>query len=136
MVVSPYEKYKKTGITTASGGKLILMLYDGAIRFLNQSLEGLKEKRYDVVNNNIIKGQNILTELMLSLNMNVGEIAENLYSLYDYMNRRLIEANIKKDDKVIKEVLGMLTDLRATWEEAIKRSGQKVVKEEPEEKKV
>lgn len=136
MVVSPYEKYKKTGITTASGGKLILMLYDGAIRFLNQSLEGLKEKKYDVVNNNIIKGQNILTELMLSLNMNVGEIAENLYSLYDYMNRRLIEANIKKDDKVIKEVLGMLTDLRATWEEAIKRSGQKVVKEEPEEKKV
>jgi flagellar protein FliS len=136
VVVSPYEKYKKTGITTASGGKLILMLYDGAIRFLNQSLEGLKEKRYDVVNNNIIKGQNILTELMLSLNMNVGEIAENLYSLYDYMNRRLIEANIKKDDKVIKEVLGMLTDLRATWEEAIKRSGQKVVKEEPEEKKV
>jgi flagellar protein FliS len=136
VVVSPYEKYKKTGITTASGGKLILMLYDGAIRFLNQSLEGLKEKKYDVVNNNIIKGQNILTELMLSLNMNVGEIAENLYSLYDYMNRRLIEANIKKDDKVIKEVLGMLTDLRATWEEAIKRSGQKVVKEEPEEKKV
>lgn len=128
MAINPYEKYKKAGVQTASGGKLILMLYDGAIKFLNQSLEGLKEKKYDVVNNNIIKGQNILTELMLSLNMNVGEIAENLYSLYDYMNRRLIEANIKKDGEIIKEILGMLTDLRATWEEAIKRSGQKVVK--------
>jgi len=133
MVMSPYEKYKKMGVETASGGKLILMLYDGAIKFLNQSLEGLKDKKYDVVNNNIIKGQNILTELMLSLNMSVGEIAENLYSLYDYMNRRLIEANIKKNGEIIKEVLGMLTDLRATWEEAIKRagSGQKVVKKEP-----
>jgi flagellar protein FliS len=135
MVVSPYEKYKKTGVTTASGGKLILMLYDGAIRFLNQSLEGLKEKKYDVVNNNIIKAQNILTELMLSLNMNVGEIAENLYSLYDYMNRRLIEANIKKEGEIVKEVLGMLTDLRATWDEAIKKVGQKVVKEESPKKK-
>lgn len=126
--ISPHEKYKKTSVTTASRGKLILMLYDGAIKFLNQSLEGLKEKRYDVVNNNIIKGQNILTELMLSLNMNVGEIAENLYSLYDYMNRRLIEANIKKDGEIIKEVLGMLTDLRETWEEAIRRTGEKIVK--------
>jgi flagellar protein FliS len=130
MAMNPYEKYKKTGVETASGGKLILMLYDGAIKFLNQSLEGLKDKKYDIVNNNVIKGQNILTELMLSLNMNVGEIAENLYSLYDYMNRRLIEANIKKNGEIVKEVLGMLMELRATWEEAIKRAGQKVVKKE------
>ena len=95
---NPYNQYKKASIQTASQGKLILMMYDGAIKFINFAIENMPAKKYDVVNTNIIKAQDIITELMLALNMEVGgEIAKNLYSLYDYMNRRLVESNIKKN---------------------------------------
>lgn len=128
MVVSPYDRYKKVKIETASQGKLILLLYEGAIRFLNHAKLSLEDKRYDVVNNNLIKAQDILTELMLSLNMGVGEIAKNLYSLYDFMYRKLIEANIKKDSGLITEIRDMLQELKGAWEQGIKRLGEKVVK--------
>lgn len=128
MVISPYDKYKKVRIETASQGKLILMLYDGAIRFLNHAKVSLEDKRYDVVNNNLIKAQDILTELMLSLNMSVGDIAKNLYSLYDFMYRSLIEANVKKDKELITEIRNMLQELKETWEEGIKKLGERVLK--------
>ncbi|MDI6703534.1 MAG: flagellar export chaperone FliS [bacterium] len=128
MVISPYDKYKKAKIETASQGKLILMLYDGAIRFLNHAKVSLEDKRYDVVNNNLIKAQEILTELMLSLNMSVGDIAKNLYSLYDFMYRKLIEANVKKDSGLITEIRDMLQELKGAWEEGIKKLGEKVLK--------
>jgi flagellar protein FliS len=139
MTRDPYEKYRKMKVDTASQAKLILMLYDGCIKFLKHTIEKLKEKNFEEVNTYIIKAQNIITELMLSLNMEVGgDLAKNLYSLYDFMNRRLIEANVKKSSvkgnnveesiKLVKDVLGMMSELRDTWEEAAKRSAQKVVK--------
>ncbi|MDI6786719.1 MAG: flagellar export chaperone FliS [bacterium] len=123
---NPYEAYRQAKISTASQGKLILMLYDGAVKFLNIANEAISKKDYGVSNTNIIKAQNIVTELMISLNMEVGEISRNLYSLYDYMNRRLIQANVKKDSKIIDEVKGMLIELRETWDQAIKKCGDKV----------
>ncbi|PKL19000.1 MAG: flagellar export chaperone FliS [Spirochaetae bacterium HGW-Spirochaetae-5] len=65
---NPYNQYKQTQITTANQGKLIVMLYDGAIKFLTIALDNMSPKSYDVVNNNIIKAQDIITELLLSLN--------------------------------------------------------------------
>jgi flagellar secretion chaperone FliS len=113
---NPYAQYKQTEINTANQGKLIVMLYDGAIRFLNIALESLPEKKYDVVNNNILKAQDIITELMLSLNMEAGgQIAQNLFSLYVYFKKKLIESNIKKEPDGINEVLKHLTDLRSSW---------------------
>lgn len=123
---NPYESYRQTKISTASQGKLILMLYDGAVKFLNIANEAIPKKDFSTSNANIIKAQNIITELMISLNMEVGEIARNLYSLYDYMNHRLIQANVKKDSKIINEVKGMLIELRETWDQAIKKCGDKV----------
>lgn len=123
---NPYEKYQKIQLETASQGRLILALYDGAIRFLKQAIDGINQKKLDVANNNLVRTQNILTELMVSLNMDVGEIAHNLYSIYDYMNYRLVQANIKKDISIINEILGLLTDLRDTWEIAIKKTGEKL----------
>jgi flagellar protein FliS len=102
------------------------MLYDGAIKFLNLANDAISKKDISASNNNIIKAQNIITELMVSLNMEVGEIAKNLYSLYDYMNRRLIQANIKKDPQIVNEVKGMLVELRETWDQAIKKCGDKI----------
>jgi len=127
MAVSPYEKYKRRRIETAPQGKLILMLYDGAIGSLNRAKVGLEDKRYDAVNNNLIKAQEIVRELMFSLNMSVGEIAKNLYSLYDFMYRKLIEANVKKDSGLIIEIRDMLQELKGAWEEGIKRLGEKKV---------
>ncbi|MBU0567452.1 flagellar export chaperone FliS [bacterium] len=134
MSTNPYEQYRKAGISTASSGRLILMLYDGAVRFLKEAKNGLSEKKLDVANNNIIKAQNILTELMLSLNMDVGEIAQNLYSLYDFMNRELIKANAKKDEKPIDNVIKMLVELRSAWEVAVRETGEKIIKKDPEKK--
>jgi flagellar protein FliS len=115
---NPYSQYKQTQITTANQGKLIVMLYDGAIKFLNIAIENMNPRTYDVVNNNIIKAQDIITELLLSLNMEEGgEIAKNLFSLYMYFKRQLLEANIKKDPEIIKHVLKLLKELRDAWDQ-------------------
>lgn len=126
MINNPYQTYQKTQVETASQGKLILMLFDGAIKFTRNALQGLEEKNYEKTNTFLVKTQAIISELMLSLDRDAGgEIARNLYSLYDYMYWRLANANLKKDPEMIKEVLDMLADFRQTWEEVIKISRQK-----------
>ncbi len=116
------EAYKDTEILTANQGKLIVMLYDGAMRFLRVALENMSHRTYDVVNANVIKAQEIVTELMLSLNMDEGgEIAQNLLNLYAYMKKRLLEGNISKDPAVIEEILGLLAQLKEAWEEAAQK---------------
>lgn len=115
---NPYNQYKQTQITTANQGKLIVMLYDGAIKFLNIALDNMSPRTYDVVNNNIIKAQDIITELLLSLNMDEGgEISQNLFNLYMYFKRQLLEANIKKDQEIIIHVIKLLKELRDAWEQ-------------------
>ncbi len=114
---NPYDQYKRTEISTANQGKLIVMLYDGAIKFLNIAIENMNPRTYDVVNNNILKAQDILAELIVSLNMEEGgEIARNLLSLYVYFKKRLLEANIQKDAAIVTEVASHLKGLRDSWE--------------------
>ena len=113
---NPYNQYKLTEINTANQGKLIVMLYDGAIKFLNIALNNMDIKTYDVVNTNILKAQDIITELLLSLNMKEGgEISSNLFNLYLYFKKRLLEANIQKSSEIVQEVLNHLTLLRESW---------------------
>lgn len=119
---SPYKQYKQTEINTANQGKLIVMLYDGAIKFLNIALENMELKTYDIVNSNIIKAQDIITELLLALNMkDGGEISMNLFNLYLYFKKRLIEANVQKNSDLIKEVVNHLKTLRETWDKISSR---------------
>ncbi len=115
---NPYDKYKQTEITTAGQGTLIVMLYDGAVKFLNIARENMASpKTYDVVNANILKTQDILTELMLSINLNEkNDIAQNLFSLYMYFKKRLLEANIQKSVEIVDEVVRLLKELREAWE--------------------
>ncbi|MCX7821009.1 MAG: flagellar export chaperone FliS [Brevinematales bacterium] len=115
-----YRNYKEVEIETASGLKLVVMLYSGAIKFLNIAKEAIFSKKLDIANNNIIKAQDIITELMTSLNFEAGEIAHNLYSLYIYMNRRLLEANLEKNPEIINEVIKLLNILKEAWEEILK----------------
>ena len=114
---NPFDQYRETQITTANQGKLIVMLYDGAIRFMGVAIDNMQPRTYDVVNTNIIKAQDIITELLLSLNMKEGgEISQNLFNLYVYFKKRLLEANIKKDAEIIREVLNHMKSMRDSWE--------------------
>ncbi len=118
---NPYTSpntYKVNEISTVSQTRLIVMLYDGAIRFLKIASENMTPRKYDLVNANIIKAQDIITELMLSLNLEEGkEIANSLLSIYIYMKKRLLEANMKKDSSILKEVIDLLTQLKTAWDE-------------------
>jgi len=124
--MNPLRSYKETQIKTATPGKLIMMLYDGAIRHLNQALEdlGKEHRQYDSISNSLIKTQDIISELMISLDFDRGgEIAKNLFSLYVFMNRRLLDGNISKDKAPLEEVKTFLSELRGAWAEVADKAG-------------
>ena len=120
--MNPYLKqYQQTQVQTASPEKLLIMLYDGAIQFLNKAKVGIVNKNIEETHNNIIGAQRIISEFMNTLDLNVGgDVARNLYNLYEYLNHRLVQANMKKDETMVDEVIVHLKDLKQTWEEAIK----------------
>lgn len=120
--MNPYlNQYRKSQVETASPEQILIMLYDGAIRFLNQAKVHMQNKELEQSHTNIIKAQRIITEFMSSLDMDMGgEMAENLFNLYEYLHHRLVQANIKKDIEAIDEVLDHLRSLKSTWQEAIK----------------
>lgn len=124
-MINPYQQYKENAILTASPEELVLMLYNGILRFIEEAKMAIEKKDFNKANNSILRAQDILTELMLTLDMNY-EISKNLYSLYDYMKRRLIEANIKKDIKILDEVSGFVYDLKQTWNTALSKIRERV----------
>lgn len=108
--------YRNNQITTAPKKKLLIMLYDGAIKNLKLAEQAIEDKNIQETNTNIIKTQDIIMEFMHTLNFEVGgEVANNLYQLYEYMYQRLIRANIDKDIEAVKEVRKYLEELRETW---------------------
>lgn len=108
--------YQTNQIATASPKKLLIMLYDGAIKNLRLAELSLNEKNLENVNKYLTKTQDIITEFMATLNFeDGGEVAQNLYRLYEYMDYRLIRANIDKDIEPIKEIRKYLEELRDTW---------------------
>lgn len=119
-----YNAYKQNSVTTASPGELTLMLYNGCLKFMHQAKKGILEKNIEVKNTNLIKAQNIIKELMSTLNMDLA-VSNEMMPLYDYMNRRLMEANIKSDPSIIDEVEGLVVEFRDTWKEVIKVNRQK-----------
>jgi len=100
---------------TASQGKLVVLLYEGTIRFIDNALAALNDKKLDVVNNNLLRAQDIVTELALSINFDAGDLASKMYNLYMYFNRKLVEANIRKDSEPMLEVRAMLSSLLDAW---------------------
>jgi len=120
IVNSPVNTYLQQQVSTISKEKLVLMLYDGEIKFLKKALEAIAAKNIQEAHYNILRAQDILMGLMSGLNMSAGQIAENLFNLYEYMHSRLVEANISKDTSIIEEVLAMVIDLRNTWNQILK----------------
>ncbi|MDN4492227.1 flagellar export chaperone FliS [Ureibacillus aquaedulcis] len=120
---SALNAYKQNSVTTASPGELTLMLYNGCLKFLTKAKNAIADKNIEEKNTNILKSQAIIAELMSTLNMDI-EISKQMLPLYDYMNRRLIEANVKNDTAIIEEVIGLTTEFRDTWKQVIQITRQ------------
>jgi flagellar secretion chaperone FliS len=119
------EQYKQSQIETATPERLLVMLYEGAIKFLNLAIQAIDEKQWETSHRNILKAEAILLELMSVLDMDIGgEMANNLFNLYDYMYRLLVKANIEHKSEVLKEVVGLLENLRSAWDEVAGVVGQ------------
>ncbi|MDD2432469.1 MAG: flagellar export chaperone FliS [Clostridia bacterium] len=111
-----YQQYQQQQVFTAPPDKLLLMLFDGAIRFCNQAKKALGGKKLEEGHHYIMKAENIILELMTSLKMDFA-FSQQLYALYEYLYRRLVKANIEKDVVLLDEVIELLTELRQTWAE-------------------
>jgi flagellar secretion chaperone FliS len=123
-VNNPYQAYQNNTVTTASPGELTLMLYNGCLKFIQLAKKGIQDKNVELKNTNIQKAQNIVSELMVTLNMDM-EVSKNMMSLYDFINRSLIEANIKNDVKALEEAEGLIVEFRDTWKQLIQVNRQK-----------
>lgn len=119
-----YNQYKENSVFTANPEDLTLMLYNGLVKFIMQAQAAIDEKDIEKANTSIIRAQDIVIEFQSTLDMKY-EISQSLALIYDYMNRRLVEANIKKDKGILEEVLGLAKELRDTWSNAMKLAKSK-----------
>jgi len=113
------RKYQEMEIMTSSPARLILLLYNEAIKSLAQAKEKLEEKDIEEAHRLLLKTQRIIRELMCSLNLEVGEMAMRWYRLYEYIYERLIQANLTKNIDIIDEALELLQPLREAWNKAM-----------------
>lgn len=114
-----YSQYKENSIYTSSPEELTLMLYNGLIKFIMKAQSGIDEKDIEKAADSIMRAEDIVLHFRATLNMKY-EVSQGLDALYEYMNRRLVEANIKKDQEILTEILGMAKELRDTWTQAMK----------------
>lgn len=114
------NQYQMNQVSTASPEQILLMLYDGAIRFTRQAIEGIVENKLEMKRHGISKTIAIVTEFSNTLDHKIGgKIADDLHELYDFMIRELIAANIGNDIGKLEAVEKLLVDLRQTWGEAV-----------------
>jgi flagellar protein FliS len=108
--------YQNNSVTTQSKDRLIILLYDGAIKFMNLAIQEMQEGNFEAKGQYISKAQDIINELNAVLDMKAGgEIAENLRKLYCFMYKRLSEANIKRDPQMIRDVIKLMEELNQSW---------------------
>ncbi|MDH5750898.1 MAG: flagellar export chaperone FliS [Deltaproteobacteria bacterium] len=113
---NPYGAYEKTNVHTADQRQLIIMLYDGAIRFLNKANDCIERSDIEGAHGFLLRAREIVNELMVTLRPEKGgKIGENLKRLYVYMFNRLVEANLTKDKVIVDEVISLLSTLREGW---------------------
>ncbi|HEY8491234.1 MAG TPA: flagellar export chaperone FliS [Dehalococcoidia bacterium] len=126
MNVSAYQQYRRVQLQTATPSELVLMLYDGAVRFLAQAEAAMAGQDIKAAHGAVLRAQAILEELMACLRQDDNQIGPALMSLYAYMHRRLMEANVRKDAGRVREVRGLLERLRDAWREAVRATAASV----------
>ena len=119
MTGNPYAQYSQNKILTASPAELTLMLYDGAIKFCNIAIMGIEQSDLQKAHNNIMKVQKIIEEFQLTLNFKY-EVANDFNNVYNYLMKRLREANMTKDKAILEEVSEHLHTMRDTWKEVMR----------------
>ena len=111
--------YQRNAIMTATPAELTLMLYEGAIKFCNIGIIAVEKKEYEKANENFKKAQNIITELRVTLDRKY-KVWEDFERVYDYIYRRLVEGNMKKDTEIIEDALKYIREMRDTWKEVMR----------------
>lgn len=117
--MNPYaaqsKAYKESAVLTATPEQLVVMLYDGAARFLRQAEAALQEQAWPQANERITRGEAIIDELLATLNMDAGELAERLQGIYVFCKRCLIEARLQRDPQQVAHVIRLMGELREAW---------------------
>ncbi len=114
-----YNQYKENNVVHAKPEELTLMLFNGLVKFIMRAQDSIEGKRLEEAHTNIVKAQNIVLEFINTLKPEY-EVSTSMELIYDYLYRRLVDANVKKDEIILEEVLGFAKDLRDTWEQAMK----------------
>lgn len=123
MVKNAAQAYGARKVETASPAELTLMLYEGAIKFCNIAMGAIEKKDYEKANLNIQKARNIIVELQSTLDHKY-KVAEDFDIIYDYIFRKLVDANMKKDSEVLEEALNQIRDMRDAWKEIMRLAKQ------------
>ncbi len=113
-----YNAYKNNSVNYASKDQLLLMLLDGAVKFSKIARQAILDKEIMKSHENLVKTQDIFIELMISLDQSAGEWAKDIYKVYEFIKEKLFEANIKKDVKILDEVIPLIEEVKNTWNEA------------------
>ncbi|MBU9722274.1 MULTISPECIES: flagellar export chaperone FliS [Bacillaceae] len=121
---NPYAKYKQNTVETKSPGELTLMLYEGCIKFIKRAEKAIDEGKVEDRNTNLIKSQNIIRELMVTLKTD-SEVAKNMMQMYDFILSRLVDANMNNDKKALQEAETFVVDFRDTWKQVIQIDRQR-----------
>ncbi|MCM1244671.1 MAG: flagellar export chaperone FliS [Roseburia sp.] len=111
--------YQQNAIMTASPAELTLMLYEGAIKFCNIGIMAIENKEIEKANTNLKKAQNIISELRASLDRKYP-VWEDFERVYEYIYRRLVEGNMKKDTEIVEDALKYIREMRDTWKEVMR----------------
>ncbi|MBP1890044.1 flagellar protein FliS [Clostridium moniliforme] len=119
---NPYNAYKSNTVNMASKDQLLLMLVDGAVKYTKIAKMAIQNKNIEKAHKELVRVQDIFTELMATLDRSLGEDFENLFKVYEFIKDKLEEANLKKDINIIDEVLPLIEEVRNTWYEISKKA--------------
>ncbi|GAA0077566.1 flagellar export chaperone FliS [Clostridium sp. CTA-5] len=122
MYSNGYNAYKNNSVTYASKDQLLLMLVDGAVKFAKIARQAIVDRNVKKAHDNIIRTEDIFTELRATLDTSAGEWAVQMFNVYGFINDKLFEANMKKDIKVMDEVIPLIEEVRDIWHSAEKKS--------------
>ena len=123
MVNNAAEAYKRQQIMTATPEALTLMLYNGCLKFIDEGIQSVKDKKWEDANTSLQKAQRIISEFRITLDMDY-DISKQLMPLYNYTYDRLVEGNMKSDVTMLEEARGIIKELRDAWAQAMKKARQ------------
>ncbi|MFR3567487.1 MAG: flagellar export chaperone FliS [Paraclostridium sordellii] len=118
---NPYNAYKQNSVNTASKEKLLIMLVDGAVKYTKIARMAILEKNIEKAHKELTRVQDIFLELMITMDKDSNKFMKDLYNVYEFIKSQLAMANIKKDVKIIDNVLPLIEEIRDMWYEVDKK---------------